>query len=136
MPHQPYRFCCPCIPSVQFREENFQLRDKDLHEKQCQYVERPGISSSEKEHFSKVYGINRKSLLARLTHFDVTKQLPQDLMHVLFEGIFPFHVHLLLDYLSLSVSEINSRLVSYPYAYFEVKPAKLSSTKLAQTGIY
>ena len=75
---------------------------------------------SEKEHFSKVYGINRRSLLSGLTHFDITKQLPQDLMHVLFEGNFRFHIHLLLENMNVTLSEVNSKLVHYPYAYFEV----------------
>lgn len=112
------------------------LRDKHLHEQQCCYIERGGISDSEREHFSKVYGINRRSLLSGLTHFDVMKQLPQDMMHVLFEGIFHFHIHLLLENINVTLSEVNSKLIRYPYAYFEVKPAKLTSTDPSQTGIY
>ena len=62
------------------------------------YLERPGISTDERSHYSKVYGINRQSALCDLAYFDVTKQLPQDIMHVLFEGVIPRHVELILTY--------------------------------------
>ena len=34
-----------------------------------------------------------------LPYFDITKQLPQDVMHVLFEGLFPLNMELLLTHL-------------------------------------
>jgi len=49
-------------------------------------------------HYSKVYGINRTSILFNLPDFDLTQQLPQDLMQVLLEGIFPLRMEQLLDY--------------------------------------
>ena len=41
-----------------------------------------------------------------LPYFDITKQLPQDVMHVLFEGLFPLNMELLLSHLidTLNVS--------------------------------
>lgn len=99
------------------------------------------ISSSEKQHYSKVYGINRASLLLELPNFDVTQQLPQDLMHVMLEGVFPMHLEQFLNYvindLSLfTLEEINCRIKSYSYAYFEVKPTPLTSLNIqgTQTG--
>ena len=53
-------------------------------------------SKSERDHYSLCYGINRESKLASLEPFDITKQLPQDVMHVLLEGIAPIHLGLLL----------------------------------------
>ena len=85
--------------NLQFTEEEFVLRTLQLHLTQCSYVERPGISSEEKQHFSKVYGVNRKSILCDLPDFDITTQLPQDIMHVLFEGLFHLQVRLFLNYL-------------------------------------
>ena len=66
-----------------------------------------------------------------ISYFDVTKQLPQDFMHVLLEGVFPFHIQQLLNYVihechALSLSQINSRIIAYPYAYFEEKPSPLN----------
>ena len=85
--------------NLQFTEEEFVLRTLQLHLTQCSYVERPGISSEEKQHFSKVYGVNRKSILGDLPDFYITTQLPQDIMHVLFEGLFHLQVRLFLNYL-------------------------------------
>jgi hypothetical protein len=114
------------------------MRSKEAHERQCKYVSNPEISASEKAHYSKVYGINRSSLLLELTYFDVTKQLPQDLMHVLLEGVFPLHLGQLLQYIIrdasiLSLSQINSRILAFPYAYFEEKPSALASLDVQGT---
>jgi hypothetical protein len=75
------------------------MRSLPRHKQQCDYIERAGISAAEKSHFSKMYGINRRSCLVDLLHFDVTKQLPQDVMHVLFEGVFPLIMELLLAHI-------------------------------------
>ena len=40
------------------------------------------------KYFSKQYGINRRSLLCNVPDFDVTKQLPQDIMHTCMSGRF------------------------------------------------
>lgn len=117
------------------------MRTKQGHIEQCEYIDQPGISDSEPVHYSKVYGINRTSILCDLPDFDVTQQLPQDLMHVLLEGIFPPHMEQLLDYVvqTLSVvtlADINSRLMTFPYVYFEEKPAPLNGLELegSQSG--
>ena len=67
-----------------------------MHAKHCRLIYQPNISNSEKSHYSKVYGVNRCSILLSLQEFDVTQNLPQDLMHVLLEGVFPFHMEQLL----------------------------------------
>ena len=33
-----------------------------------------------------------------LPYFDITKQLPQDLMHVMLEGVIPLHIEEFLNY--------------------------------------
>lgn len=102
-----------------------------MHAEQCQYISMSNMSSSERTHYSKVYGINRLTILLNLPEFDVTKQLPQDIMHVLLEGIFPLHMERLLDYIInhaslLTLDQINSRISEFPYAYFNEKPSRLS----------
>ena len=118
------------------------MRTKQGHGVQCDYIDRPGITNSERVHYSKVYGINRRSILCQLPDFDVTQQLPQDLMHVLLEGIFPLHLEQLLDYVvntlsAVSLTDTNSRLLSFSYAYFEEKPSPLTSVHIesTQTGM-
>ena len=75
------------------------MRNKETHAKQYMLIDRPGISVSERSHYSKVYVINRSTVLMELSEFDVTKQLPQDLMHAILEGIFPLHMEQLLTYI-------------------------------------
>ena len=74
------------------------MRTKQDHVKHCEYITRPGTSNSERLHFSKVYSVNRASILMELADFDITRQLPRDLMHVLLEGVFPYHMKQLLRY--------------------------------------
>lgn len=88
-----------------------------------------------------MYGINRSSAVIELPEFDVTQQLPQDLMHVLLEGICALHLQQLLEYIVddaslITLHEINSRICMYPYAYFSEKPASLVGFDLqgTQTG--
>ena len=115
------------------------MRNKEMHFKHCQYIERPGIKDSERDHFSMVYGVNRKSALCELPQFDVTTQLPQDIMHVLFEGVIPLHMGLLLEHVVhslrvISLAQLNSRIKSHPHGYFEEKPMPLSNFELTGTG--
>ena len=51
---------------MQFTESEFTLRNAALHSRHCDYIERTGITNSEKAHFSTTYGVNRKSDLAGL----------------------------------------------------------------------
>jgi hypothetical protein len=135
------RHCMAYNPKIgkEFTEDKFVMRTLEMHRQHCEYIERNGISENERSHFSKIYGINRRSCLVDLPYFDVTKQLPEDIMHVLFEGLFPLSMELYLAHVIdslkvLTLSEINDRLVGYKYAYFEVKPNKLKSLALSSGG--
>ena len=114
------------------------MRTKEEHARHCEYISQFGISRSEKAHYSKVYGINRSSILHELAEFDVTKDLPQDLMHVLLEGVFLLHFEQLLDHIVnvsglMTISQINSRIVAFPFAYFNVKPSPLTGCDIQGT---
>ena len=122
-------------------ENEFHLRTKEEYNKRCE--SRDSISEAEKTHYSKVYGINQKSILNELPGFDVTQQLPQDLMHVLLEGIFPLHLEQFLHYVIedaglMTLGQINSRIAEFPYAYFSDKPGPLSGfdPQGTQTGTW
>ena len=84
-------------------------------------------------HYSKTYGINRRSALSCLQYFDICEQLPQDVMHVLLEGVVPRSValvlqHVIVDLRIISIDALNARIASFPYAYFESpnKPSRIS----------
>ena len=64
-------------------------------------------------------------------------------MHVLLEGVFPLHLEHLLQYIIrdasiLNLSQINSRILDFPYAYFETKPSALASLDVqgTQSGMH
>ena len=60
-------------------------------------------------------------------------------MHVLFEGVIPLHMGLLLEHVVhslrvISLAQLNSRIKSHPYGYFEEKPMPISNFELTGTG--
>lgn len=79
------RHCMADFDKIQskFREKDFQLCDKDIHDYHLKQLdENPELH----KHFSKEYGVTKRSVLLDAPHFDVTDQLPQDVMHVILEG--------------------------------------------------
>jgi len=72
-----------------FTEEEFVLHRSNLHEKQVYTIEN-AVSKYLREYFSKEYGINNREKIIEAPHFDVTKQLPQDIMHIFREGILSY----------------------------------------------
>lgn len=81
---------------------------------------------------SVTYGVNSQSVLNKIPNFHVANgQMPQDIMHLLFEGVVPFEIKLMLkvfiyekDY--FDVDFLNSRLSSFVYGRSEsrTKPPK------------
>ncbi|XP_037557723.1 uncharacterized protein LOC119434712, partial [Dermacentor silvarum] len=97
--------------SEKWNEEEFIIRTKKMH---AQHIHLLKTDSS----LSNVYGISGESCLSSLQSFDVTKGLPPDVMHDLFEGVIPFAMkHILRHIMScrvLTLDELNDRLVSFP----------------------
>ena len=48
---------------------------------------------------STTYGVNGRSPLMQLTHFGITKCLPFDIMHTIFEGVVKYHLNQVLHHL-------------------------------------
>ena len=120
------RHCMTDWESMQqyFTEEEFMLRDSDWHEQQLHDIENAGSLFLEK-YFSKQYGINRRSLLCNLPDFDVTKQLPQDIMHIFLEGILSYELKFLLKHYFdaglFTLEQLNTKLKNFNYGYSNVK---------------
>jgi hypothetical protein len=122
---------------INYTEEKFTLRNRTQHLQQCQLIEQVGMQEREKNHYSKVYGVNRQSILCDLPGFDVTAQLPQDIMHLLFEGLFHLQTKLFLSYLVndikvLTITDFNQRLKQFPNLYFEDKPHSITPASLSK----
>ena len=72
----------------------------------------------------------------KLPGFDVTKFLPFDIMHTIFEGVANFHLTLLLQYLInekhyFTLAQLNNIIQSHDYGYSE-KDTKPSPIQLKQ----
>ena len=72
----------------------------------------------ESEVHSVTYGINKASILQQLDNFDVTKCLPFDIMHTVYEGTRKW----------LSLTELNHAIQAHHYGYTEcdTKPNKIN----------
>ena len=117
-----YRNCRTCMATSQmFREKfnsnDFQLRYTLMHLANCQRLTGPL-----KKHYSKVYGINEKSILLDVNHYSMCDWgLPHDIMHDLFEGVVQYEIKLLLLHCIKEkyfvLSEFNNWLLSFQYGY-------------------
>lgn len=124
--------------AMQFLESNFELRNKASHKKQC--AELQGDSG---QAASKLYGINRNSVLNELTYFHVCSgALLPDVMHDILEGALQYEIKLMLkvmineeEYFTLDI--LNSRLENIELGYMEAKdrPTPISETTMASSGV-
>lgn len=120
------------------------------HLRLCEMIEDVDNTRAVRERLSTTYGINRTSILAKVENFDVCQCFPQDIMHVLFEGVVPLETKLLLRVLIdekkfLTLSTLNQRMASFNYGYMDCKnqPSQIAretingrEAKLKQSGNY
>lgn len=92
------RFCTADYNAMQngFRENKFEPRSLKRHLEQWNVIN--GTPQALKDHYRTAYGINRKSILTECPHFDMIKQTPADVMHVLLEGVIPLTLQALIKY--------------------------------------
>ena len=77
------------LKTLQFHANEFTSRNSNTHNEYINLIEDPDIQP---------HGINSRSPLIRLTGFDITKCLPYDIMHTIFEGVAMLHLlHYLID---------------------------------------
>ena len=113
-----------------FCEEDFISRTKESYEHQCCEIEE-ALTEQLKDDLETTYGITSRSLLCDLDSFDITKQLPQDIMHTLLEGVVQYELrHILAHYISqghFTLCDLNAAIASQNYGYTEVadKPSRL-----------
>ena len=117
---------------MQFHENDFVLRTKDSHDKQCDEVLTHG------GHFSKTYGINRKPVLNESRYYHVIGGLPADIMHDILEGVLQYEVkELLKHYIKVehlfTLEHLNHQIASYDFGYYNEKnrPSQITELKLS-----
>ena len=100
-----------------------------------------------REHYSKEYGVVKRSILDA-PYFDVTQQLPQDIMHIILEGAlsraFYFVLRWFLDRSVFKLDHLNQYVQNFRYGYSELKDKPVCITcddlnkpsdNLAQTAV-
>ena len=109
------------LSHAQFLAKEFTLRTPQSYDYHCSLLDGPLCTED-----SVTYGINYSSTLNDIDNFHVVNQLPQDIMHVLLEGVIPYELRLLLTYCIaqknyFSCSQLNGRIQSYEYSNQEAK---------------
>ena len=113
----------------QFHYSECIARDKGTHDHYCSLVE---TDVGGRGGFSVTYGVNNRSVPTELAYFDITKCLPFDIMHTLFEGVAPHLLKQLLKYIVdegkfLTVEQLNSSLsvLCTGYSEKDTAPARI-----------
>ena len=129
-----------------FTEGELTLRDSTSYDYHCDLIE--GVTGTSD---SVTYGINYRSPLNQVSDFHVASgQLPQDLMHVLFEGVLIMEIKLMLQKFIgedkfFSLHTFNVRVSNFVYGRVEArnKPPKRfeevhvnGTSKLPLSGMY
>jgi hypothetical protein len=122
-----YRKCRTCLgidEEIQkfFSDCNFSLRTREDHDKYCEALGVEGM----KAHFSKLYGVNFKSVFNELKYFHVIGGMVPDIMHDLCEGIIPKITLLLLrhcieDNKYFDLQKLNHIIGNFDYGHLEKK---------------
>lgn len=107
-----------------FSAKDFTSRLSNSHEEKCRLLEQ-APNDELRHHYSVVFGINRRSILCDFPFFDVTQMLPQDVMHVVLEGVLPLDLKLFVKYCVqenfISLDALNKGIDSFPYGYYQSK---------------
>ena len=106
-----------------FYDYDFHARSKETHERHCKEIDEAPTEHL-KNDLKTTYGINHRSSLCDLHDFDITTQLPQDIMHTLLEGVVQYELrHILAHYIStgeFTLAQLNAAITSQCYGYSEV----------------
>ncbi|KAK3933150.1 Putative protein tag-278 [Frankliniella fusca] len=132
-----YRFCRHCMitqaeKSTKFEESEVTLRTEAMHQRQLEVMAGTTVSDEEDEFEeteqhdkpSVKYGINFKSPLLQLKYFDLTKCLPEDIMHLFTEGILETECRFVLDHAvsakGLPLNQVNFILKNFSCENVEI----------------
>lgn len=120
----------------QFTSGQFIPRTSESYNYHCALLDSPLYKEN-----STTYGINYCSPLNELRNFHVVDQLPQDIMHIMMEGVIPYEMLLMLSsfirvekYFTLEL--LNDRISCFSYSTHEAKdkPTPIKSQALASSG--
>ena len=106
-----------------FREDLFVSRITLSYEANCTEIEYTETKTKRSE-LRKNYILNKTGYLASLRDFDITIQLPQDIMHTLLEGSVQYELRILsLSYITpkdFTLKELNYEIINFDFGYSEI----------------
>ncbi|KAK3918481.1 Zinc finger protein SNAI1 [Frankliniella fusca] len=139
----------PCRECYVSNEENyidisdfskFQLRDIEQHKKHLEeittYEKLTRKEQSSLKDPSVTFGINERSVLLDIQHFNVTKNMPQDFMHVANEGVLAYMCHSILrhvivDQKKIALARVNDNIGQLSNAFPADRPGVIKEEHLA-----
>lgn len=102
-----------------FNEDNFEQRTLERHIQQCSDIEKVSTEYL-RNSLKTTYGINRRSKVMDFPAFNLIQQTPQDIMHVILEGIAPLEIKCMLKQLvilgQLDLDVFNADIIGFPYS--------------------
>ena len=132
---------CECTfedMQLYFDEDYFEGRTIERHMRQCSDIEIANTESL-RNSLKTTFGINRRSKLVEFPAFNLIQQTPQDIMHVILEGIAPLEIKCVMKHLvllgQLDLDVFNSALLAFPYSPHDVrdKPSLIKHSTLASS---
>ena len=136
---QKCRVCYCTFEEMQekYLEENFTLRTNEQYENQCTTIENAPTKEA-RENLSIAFGINKRSCLCQLPSLDITKQMPQDIMHVILEGSVQYELNLVLNKLHsencFNLEQLNASISNHDYSFNEISSKPPPMRKAVFTG--
>lgn len=120
---------------IYFDEDNFELRKQERHVQQCCDIEMVSTKYL-RNSLKTTFGSNRRSKLVEFPAFDLIKQTPRDMTHVILEGIAPLEIKCVLVLLGeLVLDVLNTALTGFLYSSLDVrdKPRPITYSTLASS---
>lgn len=127
---------------TQLSEHQVTLRNDLEYNDHCDALEHlDNVSKGTRKYWSKEYGVTKRSILASIPDFEVTKCILHDPMHVLLEGIVKLELQLILHcfiekkgYFTLQF--LNNLIKTFPYSKAECsdKPQLLEKKALDRSN--
>lgn len=116
----------------QFCENDFTLRSRVGHDHQCECFEQD-------PEFSKIYGVNRRSILCNSRYFHVVDGLPADDMHDILEGVRQYKCKEMLNIFIyerkyFTLQQLNEKIKSFDFGYYNDRNKPLLITRQALKG--
>ena len=122
--HQKCRQCLYVFEDMQnkFMGSDFTPRTLSQYNQQRTDIETAPTKASMAD-LQTTFGVNGRSILSELWYFDITKQLPQDIMHVLLEGSVQYEVRFILQALfetgAVTLRQVNNDFLQLSLGYHD-----------------